>query len=77
MGELGNGKLDRSSARVLAAVEAFWAQHGYSPSLQDVAKAVPLSKSNSYAHLKRLRELGAVTFDDGIARSIVVVKGRK
>lgn len=68
--------LNPTSLAVLAAIKAFWAAHRYSPSVRDIqAMAHVSSLSIVNYHLKRLRRLGRITLDPGIARSIVVKDG--
>ena len=55
---------------VLYAVVAFWAKHGYSPSLRDLGMAVGRAPSVVSRHLAHLRRDGWITYDDGISRSI-------
>ena len=64
-----------TTLRVLGAVERFWADHHYSPSLRDVCAMTGLASTSAVSyHLARLREVGRISFDDGIARSIVVLE---
>mgnify|MGYP001563269159 CR=1 FL=1 len=67
-----------TTLRVLGAVERFWAEYHYSPSTRDI-QGVPgcASTSSVTYHLRKLREMGFISFDDGIARSIVVLEKRR
>ena len=58
---------------VLVAIVAFWAEHGYSPSMRDIGKAVSRSPSVVFRHIVYLRNDGWIAYDDGIGRSIRVI----
>ena len=50
---MNSDKLPATGAtlRVLEAIQGFWAKHGYSPSVRDVAGRVYLSKSNAWHYI--------------------------
>ena len=60
--------------RVLEAIVEFWAEHGYSPSLREIGKAVGRAPSVVSRHLAYLRNKGLIAYDDGITRSIRVLR---
>ncbi len=56
---------------VLDAVNEFWKEHCYAPSVRDLMEKTGIkSESGIHAHLSTLRELGYVKYDDNIARSV-------
>lgn len=57
---------------VLLFIQEFIAEHGYSPSLNEICKGVFLSKPVVRKHLFRLVENGYLSITPKIARSIVV-----
>lgn len=59
---------------ILSFISSYIEEHGYSPSMRDVANAVGLSISPTKHRLDNLRKSGEVTFEDGIARTIRVVQ---
>lgn len=59
---------------ILSFICSYIEKYGYSPSMRDVSKAIGLSISPTKYRLDRLRESGAITFEDGMARTIRVVK---
>ena len=60
--------------QILDAIAAYIGEHGYSPSSRDVGRMVGLrSASTVMGRLRLLRESGALTFDDKVPRSIVLV----
>lgn len=68
-------ELNARSLAVLAVIKTFWALHGYSPSSRDIGAMAHISSTSMVNyHLGRLRAAGRIKFDDGIARSIVVLE---
>lgn len=60
---------------VLDAARDLIAEHGYSPTVQDIATALGIAKATAYHHLLTLRDEGRVTWLDGHtgARTLRVV----
>lgn len=59
---------------LLVAIRSFIQQHGYSPSVRDLAKMVGLNSVGSVQpHLEQLRRDGKITWSPGIGRSIRIV----
>lgn len=67
------GRLVRE--RIVAFIAEFWADHGYAPSLRDVAEAVgERSVSPVFFHLRLLAAAGRVAYAPGKSRSLRVVQ---
>lgn len=62
---------------VLAALADLTAQHGYAPTLGELAAALGLTKSGTYYHLLWLREAGDLDFAPRKARTLrITAQGR-
>jgi SOS-response transcriptional repressor LexA len=57
---------------VLAFIRDYHAEHGYAPSIREIATGLGLSISNAHRYVRRLKDLGRLTYTEGIARSIVL-----
>ena len=70
--------LTGTTLQVLGAIEWFHREHGYAPSIRDIVALEGLSSpSVVHRHLRKLREMGYITFEDGISRSIVLLGREK
>lgn len=59
--------------QIVAAIRAYWAEHGFSPSLRDVGKMVGLKSAAAVGRrIAMLRDAGVLTYEDGVPRSIVM-----
>ncbi len=68
-------QLDEHGARILAFVECYQRTYHRSPSYREIGAAVGLASSNHVARdLRRLVELGYLSFTPGVSRSIVLLK---
>lgn len=68
-------KLTAKQQRIYDYIKDFIAQHGYPPSVREIAEAVNLkSPSTVHFHLKALEEAGVITRSSGKTRSIVLVE---
>ncbi|HZQ09334.1 MAG TPA: S24 family peptidase [Anaerolineae bacterium] len=68
-------QLDEHGARILAFVECYQRKYHRSPSYREIGAAVGLASSDHVARdLRRLVELGYLSFTPGISRSIVLLK---
>jgi len=69
-----NSPTDRLSLpqrALLNAIAAFYRKHGYGPSFRDLQDLCGMSTTSLVAyHLRKLRKLLYITFDDGRARTI-------
>lgn len=62
---------------ILAALADLTAQHGYAPTLAELAQALGLTKSGTYHHLLWLREAGDLDFEARRARTLrITAQGR-
>ena len=68
------GILGPTTRKVLEVTVRFWAEHGYSPSLRDIGGEVNIVPSLVAYHLAHLRTGGWIAYDDGVARSIRVIR---
>ena len=63
--------------KVLATIRRFWNEHGYSPSISDLVREVPLSSTSiATRYLERLVREGKIRRTPGVARSIVLPPNR-
>lgn len=64
--------------RLVRAVDAFHAEHGYAPTVREVQLALGnASPSTVYVRLSLMRERGMVTWVDGQVRTLVVTERGK
>lgn len=67
--------LNGTSERLLDAIVGFWKAFGYSPSYRDLMATAGLSSASVVDYnLRKLRDLGYVSYEPGIARSIVLLE---
>ena len=70
------GKLTPKQQQIYDYILAFSDEHGYPPSVREIAEAVQLkSPATVHFHLKSLREAGYITQAEGKTRAITVVGG--
>ena len=70
------GKLTPKQQQIYDYILAFSNEHGYPPSVREIAGAVHLkSPATVHFHLKGLREAGYITQAEGKTRAITVVGG--
>lgn len=70
------GKLTPKQQQIYDYILAFSNEHGYPPSVREIAEAVHLkSPATVHFHLKGLREAGYITQAEGKTRAITVVGG--
>ena len=61
-----------TTARVLAALDAHLAAHGYAPTMRELCSATGITSTSVIAyHLHQLRAQGLISFKDGLPRTIV------
>lgn len=59
---------------IIEAINKLTAEHGYAPSLKEIAKSVGLkSTSTVKGHLDRLKEDGRIEFEENMNRTVRVV----
>ena len=69
-------KLSPKQQRIYDYILSFTDEHGYPPSVREIAEAVDLkSPSTVHFHLKGLREAGLITQAEGKTRAISVTDG--
>jgi len=67
---------DGTTAAVLRAVRAFWAERGFSPCIRDIMDATGVSSTSVVKyHILKLERAGALRRTPRVARSYVVVEG--
>ena len=70
------GKLTPKQQQIYDYILAFSDEHGYPPSVREIAEAVQLkSPATVHFHLKGLREAGYISQAEGKTRAITVVGG--
>ncbi|MFD2330653.1 LexA family protein [Cohnella sp. GCM10020058] len=58
-------------AAILEFIRSFIAQHGYAPTLREIAAGVGVGLSgNVHRYVHHLRDIGKITFDDHKPRTI-------
>lgn len=71
---LDNEEAAMRTDQVYAFIAHYSAQFGYSPTLRDIMAAVGLkSVSTAACQLRKLRDAGCLTFENGVARSIRLI----
>ena len=71
-------ELHSTTDLVLQAIETFWAEEGYSPSIRDIMEATSISSTSVVRyHIDRLEWAGVIERTPGIARSYVLKEGPK
>lgn len=60
--------------RVYKAIKEYILENGYSPSVRDICEMLSLSPATVHGHLVHLREKEYIKFEDGICRSIRIIK---
>ncbi len=68
------GSAKDTNALVFAYITRYIAQHGYSPSVREIAQACFLSLTAVLWHLTQLEVLGLIEREPRVARSITVKK---
>ncbi len=64
--------------RIHAFMRAVWKEHGYMPSVTEIADETGLSRTSVYWHLDLLRRTGFITFeDDQRARTLRLTRRRR
>jgi len=69
-----SGVMSPRQRRILAFIEAYIAEHEYSPSVREIAAAEHLHTSTIAYQLTELEAAGLITRGERIARSLRVVK---
>lgn len=61
--------------RIVEAVASYWLEHGYAPSIREIADAVDLwSTSAAHRQIRMLVAAGVLAKTDGIPRSLRVTQ---
>jgi repressor LexA len=58
---------------VLDHIAAYIAEHGYSPSLRDVARSFGMTVNGALCHIRVLEKKGQLARDEGVYRSMRVI----
>lgn len=66
-------QLTDRQAEVLQAITSLTDIKGYPPTVRELETVVGVSVSAVHAHLRRLRDKGAVTWENGQTRTLKVV----
>jgi repressor LexA len=75
-GELSMSKVTGKQQQIYDFILAFSQEHGYPPSVREIAQAVDLrSPSTVHFHLKGLREAGLISQAEGKTRAITITDG--
>lgn len=61
---------DRTRDAIMDAIEDWWRQYGYAPTVRELAVAVDRSVPVTHAHLEVLAAGQMVTWTPGVARTI-------
>jgi repressor LexA len=66
------GRLTRE--RIVSAIAAYWSEHGYAPTMREVAAAAGLRSPESvHTHLQQLAAEGRIRYQPETPRSLRVV----
>jgi repressor LexA len=68
---------DEAVARVYDFICAYFKQHGFAPSLRDIARGCYMSPSNVPRYLDRLEAQGLISRELNKPRSIALVKDER
>ena len=68
------GLTDRQQ-EIVDWIAGFWREHGYGPSMQDIADGVVISRAGAYQHVCQLAEKGVLRYDRGVRRSVRTING--
>lgn len=60
---------------VLDTIRTYHDRTGYAPSIRELADLLGISGAATYRALVRLRDAGAVDWDEGVARTLRVLEG--
>jgi repressor LexA len=66
-------KLSNRQTEVYDFIKLYFDEHGFCPSLADIARGLNLHESTIAAYVKILKEKGVVTSDYRVARSLRVM----
>lgn len=65
---------DATRLEILEMVTGYIREHGFSPTLREIADATGISSSSVVAyHLSHMRDAGIITYRDGLSRTIAIV----
>lgn len=68
-------ELHSTTALVLQAIKAFWAAHGFSPSIRDIMAETGITSTSVVRyHIDRLERAGVMKRTPGVARSYVPIE---
>lgn len=70
------GVLSPRQERILRFIVAYQAEHGYAPSIRDIAASERLHTSTVAYQLTELEAAGRIVRDERVARSLRVVEGQ-
>jgi repressor LexA len=65
-------KLSERQSEIYQYIKTFREDHGYSPTFRETADGIGVSLTTVMAHSLALRDKGYITWEDKIARSIVL-----
>lgn len=64
-----------TNGQILEAIRRYRNEHGYSPSMREVGASVGIKSPSAIKYrLGRLRQLGLVSYEDGMPRTLKVVE---
>jgi repressor LexA len=64
-------------ARVLRFIEQYIHQHGYPPSLREIADALGMTPAGAHYHVQKLRKKNLLTYQPHRIRTIALVKSKR
>lgn len=67
-----NDKLNPRQARILAFIQRYTAQHGYSPSHKEIRREVRTGGGSLTYTMQKLARLGYIEYKKGSHRAIVI-----
>jgi len=67
-------KLPSRQQEVYDIIDRYFVEHGYCPSLADIARETGLHENTIVSHVTALKKKGRVTSDYRVARSLKTIK---
>ena len=74
MKQIGRPPRIETSLPVFDAAQQYIVQHGYGPTMTELAEITGLCKSNVFYHLNKLMDWGYLKYDKNKARTIVILR---
>ena len=71
-------ELTKKQTEIYNQIKEFINKYGYSPTIRELCDLCGLSSSATmFIHLKKLRDKGAIDYEDGKSRTITIYKNKE